>query len=64
MKDFITYVDLFGHPVQLNFDKNEYKRKTMLGGICSIMILVFMALYLTHSTRKISDWDYNTTQSI
>lgn len=37
-QNFIRRLDLFGHTISLNFDMFEYKRKTMFGGVMSIIL--------------------------
>jgi len=44
---FIKDFDIFGHPVQLNFNKNGATHKTMIGGVASVgfyFISVIVAL--------------------
>ena len=47
---------MFGHPVTLNYHKDEPKRKTFCGGACSLLIIIFMVAYVTITFQKINDW--------
>ena len=47
--------DLFGHPVELNFDKNEYKKKSWIGGMFSILIIVYMLIFIISNLQKLHD---------
>ena len=45
-RHFVKSIDLFGHPVQLNYQKDKQERKTVFGGACSILIIFFMVIYI------------------
>ena len=38
--------DLFGHQVSLNFDGKGEQHKTLIGGLVSILVKVFLGLYV------------------
>ena len=46
---------MFGHPVELNFDKNEYKKKSWIGGLFSILIIVYMVIFVITNIQKLQD---------
>ena len=48
--NFLSRYDEFGHPVTLNFTKNE-DHKTWLGTFLSIVKTVLLAFYLYHIAR-------------
>lgn len=63
INELIRQIDLFGHPVNLNYHKDEQKRKTFAGGACSLLIIMFMLGYVLATLQKIHDWQYNNLWS-
>ena len=49
LPELIRKIDLFGHPVNLNYQKDEPKRKTLFGGVCSLFIIMQMIAYVVGS---------------
>lgn len=52
-KSLLRSQDLFGHPVELNFDKNEYRKKSWIGGIFSILIMMYMIVLVITNLQKL-----------
>ena len=46
MKKYMKELDMFGHTVQLNFNKNGDSHKTIIGGIFSVFIKMLLGLYV------------------
>ena len=44
--DFVRGNDLFGHTVNLNFNKKGTSHNTVIGGVFSIAIKFFMLIYI------------------
>ena len=45
--------DMFGHNIALNFNKNGGSHTTFIGGIVSILVKVFMSIYIYLSLMKL-----------
>ena len=52
-KGFLGSLDLFGHTINLNFEKAGPKHKTRLGGTCSIFIWIFMIVFWAVQIKKL-----------
>ena len=46
MQSFLRNRDLFGHPVQLNFNKGGPEHNTVYGGVASLVVKVLMLVYV------------------
>lgn len=46
MKKYIKDTDMFGHTINLNFNKNGDSHKTFIGGLFSILIKMLLGLYV------------------
>jgi len=44
---------MFGHPVQLNFNKEGHNKNTFLGGIVSICLKISMFVYVIINIKKL-----------
>lgn len=44
--NYIKDFDMFGHTIQLNFNKQGDTHKTVIGGLFSILIKLFLGLYV------------------
>ena len=53
LRKIIKKIDIFGYPVNLNFNKKSNFHNTILGGIFSILLFVFMIAYFTYGQFKI-----------
>ena len=53
MNKFIESHDLFGHIVNLNFNRNNNSHNTALGGLISILIKIFMIVYIGLISKKV-----------
>ena len=42
---FIKNFDLFGHPINLRFNGKGESHQTILGGLLTVCLYVFMAVY-------------------
>ena len=52
LKDKLTNQDLYGHPVELNFNKKGKQHKTLIGGIFSIAVLATYYLFVYTNLKK------------
>ena len=50
-KHILKEQDMFGHEIQLNFNKQD-EHKTIIGGSFSMILLVFMAIYFGLCIKK------------
>jgi hypothetical protein len=57
MKDKIKNIDIFGHPIQLNFDEKGITHKTILGGICTILYYIFITGYATYCFYELINYE-------
>ena len=57
----IKEMDKFGHPISLTFNKNGSDHKTLLGGCVSLLITIFMVVYITMMSKK---WWMNEDDNI
>jgi hypothetical protein len=48
--------DLFGHQLELNFNQDGSKHKTVVGGIFSLILKMFMVAYVFRVWNKL--WFY------
>jgi hypothetical protein len=46
MKNKLKSIDLFGHPIPQNFNREGMVHQTSLGGFCSIFLYALMLLYI------------------
>ena len=53
MRKVIRNQDIFGHPVNLNFNNNGSVHKTLCGGVASLLIKVIVLLYMVILLRKL-----------
>ena len=49
----ITDQDMFGHTINLNFNRQGHTYKTCMGGCCSIVVNVTMFIYVMINLRKL-----------
>ena len=57
----IKNMDKFGHPISLTFNKSGSDHKTLLGGHVSLIITIFMLVYITSMSKK---WWMNEDDNI
>ena len=57
----IKNMDKFGHPISLTFNKSGSDHKTLLGGYVSLIITIFMLVYITSMSKK---WWMNEDDNI
>ena len=62
----IRSLDYFGHRIELNFRKEGSSHNTLIGGIMSIFVRVFMAYYIFSLTSTLVNYldDKNKTTLI
>lgn len=63
----IAEQDMFGHTIQLNFDKQGDSQKTAIGGVFSILIRLAMTLYVGLNLKKmfwLENNENNTTADL
>ena len=56
MSSFQTYIkthDLFGHKIELNFNKKGSSHNTLIGGVFSILIKMVMLIYIYLLVKKL-----------
>ena len=46
IKRYFTSRDIFGHHVKFNFNRNGHSHNTVFGGICSVILMLFLAVYV------------------
>ena len=63
ISNLILNQDRFGHDVKLNIDKDQETHKTMFGGLCSIAINFFMAIYLGYLVYLMC-WHENSNEAV
>lgn len=51
LKRFINNQDLFGHPISIKFNKKGDHHTTLVGGVMSILLKVFLLFVLVIKTR-------------
>ena len=52
IKDKTVDQDLYGHPVELNFNRKGNTHKTLIGGFASIIVLAIYYLYIGINLKK------------
>ena len=52
MKKYIRKKDIFGHPIQLGFNKKGEFHQTTFGGICSVLVFVILVAYYGLNIKK------------
>ena len=57
----IKNMDKFGHPISLTFNKSGTDHKTLLGGCVSLLITIFMLVYIPSMSKK---WWMNEDDNI
>ena len=55
--------DLFGHQVQLNFNRNGSVHTTPLGGVFSIFLKTLYIIYFSYLLNKMFDYGEDRTYS-
>ena len=61
--NIIKQVDAFGYEVKLNFKKNKSNYNTHIGGFFTIIIYMFMIIYILINCKKLFDRAENMTTS-
>ena len=56
MKRKFKKLDLFGHPITMNFDKNGSTHNTICGAIFSVFIFSIMAMLVFTKTKTMIDY--------
>ena len=62
LKPFIKNIDIFGHPINLNFEKNDHFR-TFPGGLLSMLIYIMILSMLATNFNKILNNDQDLINS-
>lgn len=52
----IKSVDFFGHEPTLYYIKDDNKRQSIPGGVCSIMIMIYMILFVLTNLSKVGSF--------
>ena len=64
MKNKIKNIDIFGHPIQLNFDEKGITHKTIIGGICTILYYIFIIGYTAYCFYKLIYHDQDSVNLV
>tara|TARA_B110000285_G_C15064504_1_gene584341 strand:- start:1138 stop:1374 length:237 start_codon:yes stop_codon:yes gene_type:complete len=56
--------DLFGHVIQMNFNKKGPQHKTTFGGIVSITIKIFIRVYVILTLKSLLFLEENTNTTV
>ena len=63
LRKLIQSQDIFGHTINLNFNREGSSHKTILGGIVSFLLKLFLAFYVYYNLKKMflyeDDKNYN-----
>jgi hypothetical protein len=59
MKD----IDMFGHPIELNFDKKGSTHNTVVGGFFSIYIRLFLTFYVSYIFYQMFTYGNDTVRN-
>ena len=60
LSKFIREFDLFGHTIELNFNKEGSTYKTFIGGLISLIVKIFLLYYLILKTYVLVTFGDNT----
>ena len=52
VRSFFTYLDNFGHPIGVNFNKDGDTSNTVLGGCFSFIISIFLIVFLVFKGQR------------
>jgi hypothetical protein len=58
---FLRQYDMFGHLITMNFNKKGNRHKTQIGAFFSILIKLFIYLYIGLTFKSLLFMDANTT---
>lgn len=64
LSKFLKRQDLFGLPVQLHFNKKGPSHRTLMGGLVSILIKLFMAFYIFIMFKKMIFFEDNKLSTV
>ena len=56
--------DIFGHSISLNFDKKGDSHRTVIGGFFSILIKVFLIVYIIYKGKVLIYGENDTNVSL
>ena len=56
--------DIFGHSISLNFDKKGDSHRTVIGGFFSILIKVFLIVYIIYKGKVLIYVENDTNVSL
>ncbi len=60
-KKIILGIDLFGHPVNLNFDQKGETHRTLFGGAATIIMIIISLYNFVNSFNKVISYGNNST---
>lgn len=63
MVNTIKDIDMFGHPIQLNFNNKGSTHNTVVGGFFSIFIRAFLLFYVAYIFTKMFTYGNNTERN-
>ena len=64
MYAFLRNRDLFGHPVQLNFNRSGPEHNTVVGGVVSLVVKAMMLTYVLLLSRRMVQYEDDDTKSV
>jgi hypothetical protein len=63
-KKSIRQHDIFGHVVHMNFNKRGPSHKTYIGGLLSIIIKIFIRIYVLLTFKSLIFMEENQTSAV
>ena len=61
--DAIKSIDMFGHPIELNFNKSGSAHQTVVGGFFSIYIRLFLLFYVVSIFHRMFTYGNDTVRN-
>ena len=63
VSEVIKSIDMFGQPIELNFNNSGSKHKTVVGGFCSIYIRMFLLFYVVYIFHQMFSYGNDTVRN-
>ena len=64
LSKYITNHDLFGHKIELNFNRKGSSHNTLIGGVVSVLIKVTIVFYIYLLTKKLINKEDDKNSSL
>ena len=55
----IKNIDMFGYPVMLQYHKDEFRKKSLIGGMLSFILAILILSQFSWSIQKLKNQDYS-----